>query len=146
MDAPETDRHLARLELFATWLDRRFIDPMVSFLAPGLGSMACTLLGLYSVYVAVRIKVHPVVIARMLINLSIDALVGSVPILGVVFDIFFRAHVRNLELVKSRGVHGAPTLSDWLAVSLGCMLVAVALLLPLILAALLFTWLLSLFH
>lgn len=146
VSSEETHEHLARLELLALWLDRRFIDPVLGFFIPGMGSSLGSLLGLYGVYVAMKIKVHPVVIARMLVNLSIDAVVGGIPFLGVVFDIFYRAHVRNLDLIKSRSTLAAPLLSDWLVVMGAGLILFLALLLPIILAGLLVTLLLTLFQ
>jgi hypothetical protein len=36
----------------------------------------------------------------MLLNLGIDALAGSVPVLGDLFDFGFKAHVRNRVLLE----------------------------------------------
>jgi hypothetical protein len=38
--------------------------------------------------------------ARMLGNLATDALIGSIPILGDVFDVVFKANRRNLDLIE----------------------------------------------
>ena len=36
----------------------------------------------------------------MLLNLTVDAIVGSLPVVGDVFDLFFKANRRNLELIE----------------------------------------------
>jgi hypothetical protein len=36
----------------------------------------------------------------MLANVGIDAALGSVPVAGDVFDLFFRSNSRNLKLIK----------------------------------------------
>ena len=141
----ESARDLERLEFLATWLDRRFLDPVLGFILPGAGDTFCSMLGLYGVFVAVKMGVHPVVIARMLVNLSIDAVVGGVPFLGAIFDFFYRAHVRNLDLIKARGAHSEPTSGDWLVVLGAGLLFLVALLLPLLVFALLIAWIYQLF-
>jgi hypothetical protein len=41
-------------------------------------------------------------LARMLLNLSVDLLGGSVPVVGDIWDFFFRAHSRNLDLLRAR--------------------------------------------
>lgn len=143
---PETARDLERLEVLATWLDRRYLDPVLGFFLPGAGDTFCSLLGLYGVFVAVKIGVHPVVVARMLVNLSIDAVVGGVPFLGAIFDFFYRAHIRNLELIKARGTHGTPTMGDWLVVLGAGLLFTIALLLPLIIVTLLAVMVFQLFQ
>jgi len=37
-------------------------------------------------------------LARMLANVGIDAVIGSVPLLGVIFDAFWKANKWNLKL------------------------------------------------
>ena len=37
---------------------------------------------------------------RMLANVGVDTAIGSVPIAGDLFDLFFRSNSRNLKLVK----------------------------------------------
>src|SRR5678815_3702837 len=48
-------------------LDRYYLDPIIGFLAPGLGDVITTLIGMYLVVVAHRRGVKPIVIARMLL-------------------------------------------------------------------------------
>ena len=39
-------------------------------------------------------------IAKMLLNIAIDTIIGSVPILGDIFDIGFKANIRNAKLLR----------------------------------------------
>ena len=139
----EKTRQLERLETIALWMDRRFLDPLLGLLLPGGGDTLGSLVGLYGVFVAVQIGVHPVVVTRMLINLAVDSLIGSIPLLGVVFDVFYRAHVRNVALIKARAFHRAARPSDWLVVLGAAFLFLLALLLPILIAALVVYWLLK---
>lgn len=132
----ETARHIERLETIALWLDRRFVDPVLGFFFPGAGDTFGSLVGLYGVFVALQIGVHPVVVTRMLINLAIDSLIGGIPLLGAIFDLFYRAHVRNLDLIKKRGSYGSATAGDWLIVVGAALLFLVALMLPVIVVGL----------
>jgi hypothetical protein len=43
--------------------------------------------------------VPPSVVVRMILNLGVDTLVGSVPLLGDLFDVGFRANIRNAALL-----------------------------------------------
>lgn len=129
----ETNADLERLEFIAEWLDRRYLDPLMNVFLPGGGNTLSSLLGLYAVFVAAKLRMHPVVIARMFIHLAIDSIVGSVPVLGWIFDFFYRAHVKNLELLRARRDSGEAKASDWLIVLLAASLFLVALSLPLIL-------------
>jgi hypothetical protein len=131
----ETTADLERLEFIAEWLDRRYLDPLMNVFLPGGGSTLSSLIGLYAVFVAARLRVHPVVIARMLIHLAIDSIVGSIPVLGWLFDFFYRAHVKNLELLRARSGSGQARGSDWLVVLLAAALFLIALCLPLLLIA-----------
>ena len=55
----------------------------------------------------------------MLLNLSVDLLTGAVPVLGDLWDFFFRANRRNLQLLRQRAAGGeiAPSHSDGLVVA-----------------------------
>jgi hypothetical protein len=132
----EAARHIERLETIALWLDRRFVDPLLGFFFPGAGDSLCSLVGLYGVFVALQMRVHPVVVTRMLINLAIDSVVGGFPILGAIFDLFYRAHVRNLDLIKQRGSYGEAKAGDWIVVLGAALLFLAALMLPVIVVGL----------
>lgn len=104
---------LEKLRRLAELMDRRFLDPILGLLLPGLGDTLGSLIGLYGVVVAWRARVHPVVLSRMLLNLGVDALLGAFPVLGVVFDFFYRAHLRNYQLLFERAPSGDPTAKDY---------------------------------
>jgi hypothetical protein len=111
------DPEIARVRTLARVLDGYFVDPLLGLVLPGIGDVLGSVLGLYVVVVAVRRKVSPLVIARMLLNLGLDAALGAVPLLGDVFDFAFRANRRNLALLTDRvAAGGRPTPRDWLAV------------------------------
>jgi hypothetical protein len=111
------DRELKRVQSLARILDRFFVDPLLGLIVPGGGDLAGSLLGLYTVVIAVRRRISPVVIARMLLNLAVDALLGVVPLIGDLFDLGFRAHERNVRLLAERaGTGGRATPRDWLLV------------------------------
>lgn len=139
----EHSEQIEQLEMIATWMDRRFLDPLLGFFFPGAGGTISSLIGIYGVIVALQMKVHPVVIARMLLNLAIDSLVGGIPILGVIFDVVYRAHVRNLDLIKTRAPTGEAKTSDWVVVLAAAGALLFAILLPLLIAGLLIAWLVS---
>ena len=46
------------------------------------------------------------VLARMTLNIILDALIGSIPILGDIFDVGFRANERNLKLMREHYFEG----------------------------------------
>lgn len=74
------------------------LDPILG-LVPGLGDLAGAVLSGYIVLTAARLGAPKSVLAKMLLNLGTDTLVGSVPVLGDLFDVGFRANIRNSELL-----------------------------------------------
>jgi hypothetical protein len=54
---------------------------------------------LYGLGVALHYKVPNAILARMVGNIMVDLLVGAIPLLGDVFDVFFKANRRNYALL-----------------------------------------------
>lgn len=52
-------------------------------------------------------------VVRMLGNVALDALVGTIPFLGDVFDLFYKANVRNLHLLREHYGEGKHQGSAW---------------------------------
>jgi Domain of unknown function (DUF4112) len=121
-------------ETLAKWMDDRFLDPLLGFLVPGIGDLIGSALGLYVVGVAVKRKLPLVTIARMLMNLGIDALVGAVPIAGDIFDVAWKANRKNVRLLRARHEARHDTAGDWLRVAGASLLLLVALAVPLAVA------------
>jgi hypothetical protein len=130
LDAPPraAERDAARVRAVSQALDTYHIDPLVGLFAPGLGDVISSVFGIYVVGLAIRRKRPPVVIARMLLNLSVDALLGAVPLLGDVFDFGFKAHRANARLfMAERGRRYHTTWKDWSVVVLAAALFVVSL-------------------
>jgi hypothetical protein len=72
----------------------------------------------------------------MMLNLAADAAAGAVPIVGDVWDFVFKAHARNLALLRGRArggaVHGHWT--DTLVVAGAILIMLAAFALPVLLA------------
>jgi hypothetical protein len=104
----EHAEHYRRYRRLAQLLDDAVRVPGTEFgvgldsllgLVPGGGDLASGALGGYGLYVAQRLGAPRSVIVRMAGNLLVDTVVGSVPLLGDLFDAGFRANVRNLALL-----------------------------------------------
>lgn len=110
----------------ANVLDRYFVDPILGLVIPGGGDVLGSILGVYMVMIAARRKVSPVIIARMLMNLAADAVLGFIPFIGDLFDFGFKAHTRNLQLLEDTSLHGGrATAKDW-AMVIGAALAFIA--------------------
>lgn len=69
-------------------------------LAPGIGDLAAGALGVYLIWEARNLGASRATQIRMLANVGLDTLVGSIPVAGNIFDLFFRSNTRNLKLIK----------------------------------------------
>jgi len=104
-----TEDQIRKVESFARMMDASFNIPFTPFtigvdgfigLIPGIGDSASFLLGLYPIMVAHQLGADTVLKAQMLLNLLIDTVIGSIPILGDLFDIGFKANLRNAKLLR----------------------------------------------
>jgi hypothetical protein len=68
-------------------------------LVPGLGDIAGGLIAVYALRVARQLGAPGVIQLHMLTNIAIDASVGTIPVLGDLFDFVFKAQSRNLALL-----------------------------------------------
>jgi hypothetical protein len=104
--ASRLDGAIETATTLAHWLDHRFVDPLLGLLLPGVGDLLGAALGLYPVLLAWRQRASKVLLARMILNLAADTAGGAIPVLGDVWDFLFRAHARNLELLRARADAG----------------------------------------
>lgn len=74
------------------------LDPLVG-VVPGLGDAATTLVSLYIVLEAVLADAPPRVLARMVAVVAVDAVFGSIPLVGTLFDAVWKANARNARLL-----------------------------------------------
>jgi hypothetical protein len=89
------------------------LDALVG-LVPGLGDVLSGGLGLLVVVRAAQLGVPGVVLARMLANVALDFSIGSIPVIGDAFDLWFKANARNVALVRrSIAASGAATAGSW---------------------------------
>lgn len=82
-------------------------DPVIG-LVPIAGDIVALALSIQIINTARKLGASPRALRRMSMNAGIDALAGAVPIAGTIFDVFFRANLRNVELLMDeiRAVHG----------------------------------------
>lgn len=127
---PAPDPGVVRARTIARWLDDRYLDPIIGFLLPGFGDAIGLFFGLYIVALAVNRGLPAVIIARMVMNLALDALVGAVPFLGDLFDAFFKSHRKNLALLEARHEDRKASLGDWAVVLAALFAAGVAVFVP----------------
>jgi hypothetical protein len=114
------DDRLRRLEIL---LDEAFVIPGTGIrfgldgiigLVPGLGDILAGILSLIIPLAAWVRGVPYITLVRMLTNVSIGLLIGTIPILGDAFDIFWKANRRNYHLLtRSIAEPHRHTWRDW---------------------------------
>ena len=75
------------------------LDPVLG-LIPGLGDVAGAVLSGYVVILASRLGAPKSVIVRMLGNVAIDTVGGTIPLIGDIFDAGWKSNSRNLALLE----------------------------------------------
>ena len=118
------------------------LDALLGFIFPTVGDALTGLGSLSLLMLAFRMRLPKVVVLREVFNIAVDVLIGCVPFVGDAFDLFWRSNRRNLELLQrySRDPLRRPDIVDYAIVGLGFLLVALAIVLPIVLGA----WLLRL--
>lgn len=100
---------LERLRHLSYLLDSAFRIPVIGYrvgwdavlgLVPVLGDAVGMLFSGYIVYEAARLGVPKKVLARMIFNLALDAIIGSIPLIGSLFDAVWKANIRNMRLLE----------------------------------------------
>lgn len=71
-------------------------------LIPGIGDFIGLAIGSLVVIEGWRLKMPLTVLLRMGFNLWLDAFIGSVPVVGDTFDLFFKANKMNLEILDEQ--------------------------------------------
>jgi hypothetical protein len=102
-------------------LDWRFGLDAIIGLIPALGDTTTSLVSFYILASAVRYRVPKVTLLRMGLNIAIDYALGSVPVVGDLFDAYWKSNKMNVELLKRRAQVSASQAekgraSDWLFV------------------------------
>ena len=117
------------------------LDAILGFFLPTVGDAATGLCSLALLVLGFQMRVPRVVLLRMVFNIALDTLLGSIPLLGDVFDLFWRSNRKNLELLqrlRARDPDRPATIADYLVVGLGIALVVAAVVLPILLSVALF--------
>lgn len=84
----------------ALWMDRRLLDPLIGLVLPGFGDALTSVLAVPYLYLSiVKLKSIPLTLA-IVCNILLDVLIGIIPYIGVVGDVFKRPFTRNAAMIK----------------------------------------------
>jgi hypothetical protein len=102
----EEDR---RLETLTHWLDSKFRVPGTRFrfgldgilgLIPGVGDSVTAAISLLLLREGIKKGIPARTLARMGVNLGLDWAIGAIPLVGDVYDFFWKSNTRNLKLLR----------------------------------------------
>lgn len=105
----QQDRVVRRLERLAHWLDSSIRIPVIGYrigwdtvigLVPGVGDSATAAVSLWLFLRARTLGLSRGIQFRMLTNIGIDMVLGTIPVAGDFFDAWFRCNQRNIRLLR----------------------------------------------
>ena len=120
IDAP-IDTHLERI---GTVMDRAIkipgtnirigLDPIIGFFFPVLGDWVGGIVSAYIVLASIRHGLPKSTIAKMVFNVGVDVLLGTIPVVGDAFDFAWKPNEKNLRLLNKYATGKRSSLwSDW---------------------------------
>jgi hypothetical protein len=98
-----------RVEAMEHVLERLFVIPgirrpvgldVILDVIPFAGDTIAAIMGAWMVWEARNLKMPKRAMARMALNVGFDALLGAIPVVGMVPDFFFRSNTRNLRIIR----------------------------------------------
>ena len=99
------------VEWLSRWMDTAFELPLVGWrfgldsivgLVPGVGDAATSLVSFYILALASRASMSRATLARMVLNIGIDFVLGSLPVVGDLFDVWWKSNQMNAALLAER--------------------------------------------
>lgn len=103
------------VESFARVLDSKFmipgtkirfgVDPIMS-LIPVIGDLITYLISGALIYTMYNQGASRKVVIKMIMNSTLDAVIGAIPLVGTIFDIFYRSNERNVKLLREHYYEG----------------------------------------
>jgi hypothetical protein len=122
MEQITNQRSLKDIEKLAKLMDAQFkvpgtnirfgLDSLIG-LIPGVGDLSTFAVSGYMLWIMANNGASGFLLARMVLNILIDAIVGMVPLLGDIFDIAFKANIRNMKLMQQHYTEGRHKGSAW---------------------------------
>ena len=98
-----------RIESMEKILERMFVIPginkpvgldVILDIIPGVGTISAAALGSYIAWEARNLGMSKWHVARMAGNIGFDMLLGMIPWIGAIPDLFFQSNTRNLRIIK----------------------------------------------
>jgi hypothetical protein len=101
-------------------------------LIPGIGDVTTGAVGALIIARASMSGIPRATVFRMIANVAIDSLVGSIPVVGDLFDFTFKANTKNVRLYRAALQGGRRVEKDWLFLVVVLLIMAALILLPIL--------------
>lgn len=126
LDGDEGDDSLVRI--LAALLDTAFclpgtnfrfgLDPLIGAI-PGVGDTLSALIAVFLIIRSARYGLPKIVLARMALNVIINAVGGTIPVIGDAFSFWYKSNAMNYALLKKHAFSApkrASIVGDWVFV------------------------------
>ena len=109
MTEAEIVKTMKSLRMLARFMDNGWGIPFTRFrfgadsvvgLLPVGGDMLTAAISLFIVFKAYEMGASRFVILKMLGNVALDSGVGSIPVVGDIFDMMFMSNIKNMDLLS----------------------------------------------
>jgi hypothetical protein len=100
---------LKELNVLSILLDSKFRLPggfkfgwdAILSIVPGVGPLIATVISMYIVVRAMMLKSSYYLLAHMILNIFFDLAISLVPVIGFIFDVFFKSNIKNVKLLEN---------------------------------------------
>jgi len=105
----DPQRDLDEIDRISALLDSKFRLPgtrlrfgwdSILGLVPGVGDAITLIPAGYLLVKGYRLGARKRTMARMAVNIGLDTTIGAIPVIGDVFDLFYKSNRRNFDLLR----------------------------------------------
>lgn len=135
---PAQSRSLRFVEQMSSYLDSKFVipgtkirfglDPIMS-LFPVVGDLITYFISGILIYTMHKHGASRKVVIKMIMNSTLDAVIGAIPLVGTIFDVYYRSNDRNVRLLQEHyfeGKHQGSGKGILIAIAILAILIVVA--------------------
>jgi len=102
------EQSIAKIEKLSWWMDESIRLPWgsrIGFdgiigLIPGVGDVSTMIVSIYIIKEARRHGAPLSLVVRMLAHVGIETVLGVIPVIGDLFDFYYKANTKNIKLLK----------------------------------------------
>ncbi len=107
-------------------------DGLLGFFMPAVGDAASAVMSASLFALAWQRRVPTIVLTQMAVNVCLDTVFGSIPVVGDLFDVIFKANRKNLNLIERHktSYSGRAPFSSYVVVGFAAVAVVASMIAP----------------